>query len=86
MTAALVFRGGELLTNEAAISAILLASIEPTASGFSADRILEGLIGGGVGLAVASLLLPPDPPRWSARSRRRCSASSGERSRRPPRR
>ena len=61
MSAALVFRGGELLTNEAAISAILLASIEPSTSGFSADRILEGMIGGGVGLAVASLLLPPDP-------------------------
>jgi len=61
MTAALVFRGGELLVNEAAISAILIASFEPTTSGFSADRILEGLIGGGVGLAVASFLLPPDP-------------------------
>ena len=61
MSAALLFRGGELLVSEAAISAILLASIEPTTSGFSADRILEGLIGGGVGLAVASLLLPPDP-------------------------
>jgi uncharacterized membrane protein YgaE (UPF0421/DUF939 family) len=61
MTAALLFRGGELLVNEAAISAILLASLEPTTSGFSADRILEGLIGGGVGLVVASFLLPPDP-------------------------
>ena len=61
MTAALVFRGGELLVNEAAISAILIASFEATTDGFSADRILEGLIGGGVGLAVASLLLPPDP-------------------------
>jgi len=61
MTAALLFRGGELLVNEAAISAILLASFEPVTSGFSADRILEGLIGGGVGLAVASFLLPPDP-------------------------
>jgi uncharacterized membrane protein YgaE (UPF0421/DUF939 family) len=61
MSAALLFRGGELLVTEAAISAILLASFEPTTSGFTADRILEGLIGGGVGLAVASLLLPPDP-------------------------
>src|SRR5215207_2013670 len=61
MSAALMFRGGELLVSEAAISAILLASLEPASSGFSADRILEGLIGGGVGLAVASLLLPPDP-------------------------
>jgi len=60
MSAALLVRGGELFVSEAAISAILLASFESTA-GFSADRILEGLIGGGVGLAVASLLLPPDP-------------------------
>jgi uncharacterized membrane protein YgaE (UPF0421/DUF939 family) len=60
MSAALLFSGSELLVSEAAISAILLASYE-TSSGFSADRILEGLIGGGVGLAVASLLLPPDP-------------------------
>jgi hypothetical protein len=62
MTAALVFRGGELLVGEAAISAILIASFEPIGGGgYSADRILEGLIGGGVGLAVASFLLPPDP-------------------------
>ena len=61
MSAALLFGGGEVLVSEAAISAILLASLEPSTSGFSADRILEGLIGGGVGLVVASLLLPPDP-------------------------
>ena len=61
MSAALLFGGGELLVSEAAISAILLASFEPTTSGFSADRVLEALIGGGVGLVVASFLLPPDP-------------------------
>ena len=61
MTAALLVRGGELLVNEAAISAMLLASLQTAHTGFSADRIFEGLIGGGVGLVVASLLLPPDP-------------------------
>lgn len=61
MTAALLFRGGELLVNEAAISAILLASLQSASAGFSSDRILEGLIGGAVGLVIASLLLPPDP-------------------------
>jgi uncharacterized membrane protein YgaE (UPF0421/DUF939 family) len=61
MTAALAFRGGELLVGEAAISAILIASFEPVGDGYSADRILEGLIGGGIGLVTASLLLPPDP-------------------------
>jgi uncharacterized membrane protein YgaE (UPF0421/DUF939 family) len=60
MSAAMIFRGGELLVSEAAISAILIGSYQTT-DGFSADRILEGLIGGGVGLVVASLLLPPDP-------------------------
>ena len=50
MTVALLFRGSELLVNEAAISAILIAAFAPEGSSFSADRILEGLIGGGVGL------------------------------------
>ena len=61
MSAALLLRGGPTLVNEAAVSAILLASIQQADPGFSTDRILEGLIGGGVGLAIASLLLPPDP-------------------------
>jgi uncharacterized membrane protein YgaE (UPF0421/DUF939 family) len=61
MSAALLIRGGELLVNEAAISAILIASLQSASAGFSADRIFEGLIGGGVGLMIASLLLPPDP-------------------------
>ena len=61
MSAALILRGGPTLVNEAAVSAILLASVQQADPGFSTDRILEGLIGGGVGLAIASLLLPPDP-------------------------
>jgi uncharacterized membrane protein YgaE (UPF0421/DUF939 family) len=61
MTAALVLRGGDVFVNEAAVSAILLTSVQQVDPGFSTDRILEGLIGGGVGLAIASLLLPPDP-------------------------
>jgi uncharacterized membrane protein YgaE (UPF0421/DUF939 family) len=61
MSAALALRGGATLVNEAAVSAILLASLQQGDAGFSADRILEGLIGGGVALAIASLLLPPDP-------------------------
>ena len=61
MTAALLLRGGDTLVGEAAVSAILLASLQQTDAGFSTDRIFEGLIGGGVGLVIASLLLPPDP-------------------------
>ena len=62
MSAALLLRGGELLVNEAAISAILLASLQQADAGFSADRILEGLIGGGVGL-VDRLAAAPARPR-----------------------
>jgi uncharacterized membrane protein YgaE (UPF0421/DUF939 family) len=61
MTAALLLRGGPMLVNEAAVSAILLASLQQAEPGFSLDRLFEGLIGGSVGLAIASLLLPADP-------------------------
>jgi hypothetical protein len=61
MSAAVLLRGGgELFVNEAAISAIILVSLPPAEGGF-ADRILEGAIGGGVALAVSSLLFPPHP-------------------------
>jgi uncharacterized membrane protein YgaE (UPF0421/DUF939 family) len=63
MSAAVLLRGGELLTAEAAVSAILLVSLDPNTSDFSftLNRIFEGLIGGGVALAVTSLVFPPDP-------------------------
>jgi len=61
MTAALLLPGGELLVSEAAVSAVLLAAFQSTAAAFSADRILEAIIGGTVALAVASVVLPPDP-------------------------
>jgi uncharacterized membrane protein YgaE (UPF0421/DUF939 family) len=62
MTTAVLLRGGELLTAEAAVSAILLVSLDPGAGdGFTANRILEAIIGGGVALAVTSVFFPPDP-------------------------
>jgi len=63
MSAAVLLGGGELLTAEAAVSAILLVSLDPNTSdaSFTLNRILEALIGGGVALAVTSLVFPPDP-------------------------
>jgi uncharacterized membrane protein YgaE (UPF0421/DUF939 family) len=62
MTVAVLLGGGEMLTAEAAVSAILLVSLDPGASeSFTFSRILEGLIGGGVAFAVGSLLFPSDP-------------------------
>src|SRR3954468_4578701 len=63
MSAAVLLGGGEVLTAEAAVAAILLVSLDPNTSdtSFTLNRILEVLIGGGVALAVTSLVFPPDP-------------------------
>jgi uncharacterized membrane protein YgaE (UPF0421/DUF939 family) len=62
MSAAVLVGGGELLVVEAAVSAILLVALDPTASdGFSPNRIFEAVIGGGAALAVSSMFFPPDP-------------------------
>ena len=62
MGAAVALGGGDLLVSEAAVSAILIASLEPVSGpGLSPDRFFEALAGGGVALAVSSLLFPPDP-------------------------
>jgi uncharacterized membrane protein YgaE (UPF0421/DUF939 family) len=58
MTAAVVLGGGELLISEAAVSAVLIASLPTSAAG---TRLVEALIGGGVALAVHALVFPPDP-------------------------
>src|SRR3954453_4430153 len=62
MTVALLLRGSEGVVNGAAGSAVLAAALQfPGTEIFSADRILEGLIGGAVALVVGALVLPTDP-------------------------
>jgi uncharacterized membrane protein YccC len=69
MTAAVALGGGELLVSEAAVSAILLVTLDPsTTGGFTPNRMLEAVIGGAVALAVGSLLLPSDPVLEVARA------------------
>jgi uncharacterized membrane protein YgaE (UPF0421/DUF939 family) len=58
MAAAVLLGGGTLLVTEAAVSAIILASLEPAPSGLSADRLIEALTGGFVAFAVSSLVFP----------------------------
>jgi hypothetical protein len=60
MGAAVAMGGRELLVSEAAVSAILIATLDP-GGGLSPDRFLEALVGGGVALVAAVLLFPPDP-------------------------
>ena len=60
MGTAVAVGGGELLVSEAAVSAILIATLPGAGGGLPPERFLEALIGGGVALAV-TVLLPPDP-------------------------
>jgi uncharacterized membrane protein YgaE (UPF0421/DUF939 family) len=77
MGAAVVLGGGELLVSEAAVSALILASL-PTTSGFSPDRFIEALVGGAVAMAVGTLLFPPDPGLMVGRAAGAVFADLGE--------
>jgi uncharacterized membrane protein YgaE (UPF0421/DUF939 family) len=57
MLAAVILGGGELLVTEAAVSAILVATLSSTPE----VRLLDVLIGGGVAVAVHTLFFPPHP-------------------------
>jgi uncharacterized membrane protein YgaE (UPF0421/DUF939 family) len=60
MGAALLLGGGTLLVSQAGVSAIFVATIERPA-GLTPDRFIDALIGGGVALLVAQVLIPRDP-------------------------
>lgn len=64
MLAAIILGGSELVVTEAAVSAILVATLSSTPE----VRLLEVLIGGGVAMAVHSLVFPPDPRIGVARA------------------
>ena len=63
MATAVLFSDNTLLVNQAAISAILVVALQPPQeTGFSPDRFLDALVGGGVALAI-NYLFPADPER-----------------------
>jgi uncharacterized membrane protein YgaE (UPF0421/DUF939 family) len=64
MLAAVILGGSELLVTEAAVSAILVATLSSTPE----VRLLDVLIGGGVALTVHTLVFPPDPVLGVARA------------------
>jgi uncharacterized membrane protein YgaE (UPF0421/DUF939 family) len=71
MLTAVILGGSELLVTEAAVSAILVATLSSTPE----TRLLEVLIGGGVAIVVHTLVFPPDPRVGVARA---ASAAFGE--------
>ena len=77
MAAAVLLGGGTLLVTEAAVSAIILASLEPAPSGLSADRLIEALTGGFVAFAVSSLVFPLNPRLHAGRAAQSVFAQLG---------
>src|SRR5918998_1860018 len=67
MAAAMLLGGGTLLVTEAAVSGLLVVTLDPTTQGLSPDRFLDALVGSGVALAI-SALFPNDPRRMVGRA------------------
>jgi uncharacterized membrane protein YgaE (UPF0421/DUF939 family) len=62
MVAAVALGGSAVLVSEAAVSALLVVTVQPPGTGLSAARFLDSLLGGVVGLLVTSVL-PANPGR-----------------------
>ena len=63
-TSAAIFLGsGQMLATQAAVSAALVATLQPPTDGVSFARFLDALVGGGVALLINALVLPPG--RWT---------------------
>jgi uncharacterized membrane protein YgaE (UPF0421/DUF939 family) len=63
MCVATLLKAGGILFTEAAVSAALVASVEPSTRGFPPVRFLDALIGGAVALVFSQLLFPAHPLR-----------------------
>ena len=59
---------GQLLVNQAAVSAALVATLQPPSQGISFARFLDALVGGVVALLVSGLILPVRPQVMIRRS------------------
>jgi uncharacterized membrane protein YgaE (UPF0421/DUF939 family) len=68
MSIALFVGGGPVLVTEAGVSAILLATVQVSHGGVSADRFLDALTGGAVSLLVNAVLFPVEPVMMVARA------------------
>jgi uncharacterized membrane protein YgaE (UPF0421/DUF939 family) len=67
MSAAMLLGGGTLLVTEAAVSGLLVVTLDPTTQGLSPDRFLDALVGSGIALLI-SALFPNDPRQMVERA------------------
>ncbi|MFK3985022.1 aromatic acid exporter family protein [Micromonospora sp. NPDC050397] len=66
-----IFLGGSVaVVTQAAATAVLLVALAPKMSDVEFPRVIDALVGGGVGLAVVALLLPLNPLRIVDRAAR----------------
>jgi uncharacterized membrane protein YgaE (UPF0421/DUF939 family) len=63
MAAALLLGSGHMFAQQAAVSAALVATLQPPDGGVSFARAVDALLGGGIALAVSALVLPAHPAR-----------------------
>ena len=63
MTIALLLGSGDMFAQQAAVSAALVATLQPPDDGISFARAVDALIGGGVALATSALVFPVNPVR-----------------------
>jgi uncharacterized membrane protein YgaE (UPF0421/DUF939 family) len=60
MVSAVIVGGSAILVSEAAISALLVVTLQPPGSGLSGARFIDSLLGGVIGIIVTSIL-PANP-------------------------
>jgi uncharacterized membrane protein YgaE (UPF0421/DUF939 family) len=63
MTVALYLGPGPMFAQQAAVSAALVATLQPPDGGVSFARAVDALLGGSIALAVSALVLPAHPGR-----------------------
>ena len=68
MTVALLLGSGQMFAQQAAVSAALVATLQPPTDGVTFARALDALIGGGTALLVNALFLPVDPAKMVRRA------------------
>jgi hypothetical protein len=68
MTVALLLGSGQMFAQQAAVSAALVATLQPPTDGVTFARALDALIGGGTALLVNALFLPADPAKLVRRA------------------
>jgi uncharacterized membrane protein YgaE (UPF0421/DUF939 family) len=59
---------GQLLVNQAAVSAALVATLQPPSEGITFARFVDALVGSGVALVISGLVLPVRPQAMIRRS------------------